>query len=1352
MANMDEIKSMFERMTVEIANFSVRQTQLENQHERAFAELKESIDAVKRYDRGKGIEDLDGGGEIYTPTGNPAAWVHGGVTTNQFSPVAYHLGFGPLPQFQGPRGVASPHRPTFIAPVQGHSAATGNNGGGYAQGQSSAGQNGGGEPAPAAQNSTATSPRGTNLTRMTKLEFPRFNGLNLKAWLCKVEQFFSLDEVDYNQRVKVASIHFDDIAIEWHLAYLRSRSHLPYPSYDEYVYALIDRFGAEYADPMSELKLVRQVGVVEDYQKEFDRIMTRLHILPEYAISAFITGLKPEIGFTVKNHRPFSLPQAYQLARNTEAQVNAQLKMIKSTLYSGGSSHTRSNTYGSSSKGGFPKKEGNMLKREAAANWNKGNTRKLTTAEMNEKRQKGLCFFCDEKFFPGHKCSSSKQLYLLEVEEEGQEEEESGDLVLVEEPAEVTEEAGEEVKGEVCEISVHALHGVPTFHNLRVTGYCQKRPLSILVDPGSTHNFIDDDVARSLGIATLKINPQTINVADGNNRQTNELCKNLTWLLQGVTYTADFLLLPLGSCDLILGVQWLLPLGDLKLNFQELTLGYNYQGRECILKGEVDKVKIVEAKKLDKLANNGGQLFMLRVLPREEAQTEDSINIPSQMQPLIEEYHQLFTDPKGLPPSRGPFDHKIPLQAGCNPVNLRPYRYSSSQKDIIERLVQDMLDQGIVQPSSSPYASPVVLVGKKDGSWRLCVDYRGLNKATIKDKFPIPIIEELLDELGGSQVYSKIDLRSGYHQIRMTTEDIAKTAFRTHSGHYEYLSLMNNVFKEHLRKFILVFFDDILVFSRNMLEHLVHLRITFELLVKHHLFARKSKCSFRASRIEYLGHIISAEGVATDPKKIAAALDRALKKDGFQWSNKAEVAFNNLKRALTSAPVLALPSSQLMFIVETDACDYGVGAVLMQDGHPIAYLSKGLSGRHQVLSVYDKELLALVIAVTKWAQYLMGRHFVVRTDQKALKFLLDQKLHTGSQMKWIAKLMQFDFVIEYKKGRENKAADSLSRVPSGELAMILLTPTSHELLQRIKDSWEKDKEVAEIIAHIQKQGEEQKGYTFVNQQLRRKGKLVVGNDSSLRQEILQIWHDKPIGGHSGIENTYKRLSNLFYWKGLKEDVTTYVRQCATCQRSKYDNSAYPGLLQPLQIPNTAWASISMDFIDGLPKSKGKTTILVMVDRLTKYGHFIAISHPYTATSVAQVFLDHVYKLHGMPENIISDRGHISCSDEITLSNHSFTKLSAKYYGPYQILQKIGPVAYKLSLPSHVAIHPTFHVSQLKPCYAIPDKINHPPVIDVTSPYCVEPQEVLGRRMIKRGNKAVPQILVQWSQMTKEQAT
>lgn len=251
---------------------------------------------------------------------------------------------------------------------------------------------------------------------------------------------------------------------------------------------------------------------------------------------------------------------------------------------------------------------------------------------------------------------------------------------------------------------------------------------------------------------------------------------------------------------------------------------------------------------------------------------------------VLAEYAGIFEEPTQLPPSRGVFDHHIPLKEGSLPVNSRPYRYSPVQKDVIETMVREMMNQGIIQYSSSPYASPVVLVSKKDGSWRLCVDYRALNKVTIKDKFPIPIIEELLDELGGSQIYSKIDLKAGYHQIRMAPNDVHKTAFKTHSGHYEYLvmpfeltnapssfqSLMNHIFQEHLRKFILVFFDDILVYSRNLEEHLQHLRMVFGLLLQHQLLAKKNKCVFAAQRVEYLGHYISAQGVSTDPRKIEA--------------------------------------------------------------------------------------------------------------------------------------------------------------------------------------------------------------------------------------------------------------------------------------------------------------------------------------------------------------------------------------------------------------------------------------------------------------------------------------------------
>ncbi|XP_015161375.1 uncharacterized protein [Solanum tuberosum] len=1085
MADMKEIKDMLDRMTMEMANFTVRQNQIEAHHEKAFSELKQTLDAVKEKDKGKTVEEVDGAG------GNP----------NMVTPGGYQMGMGSLHQLQSPIGGAMPQNQGMGFRF------TGQDSQGRAQhqiptsgghGQAQMGYQGGFQQ--------ATGHFMSNMSRLSKIEFPRFNGSDLRSWLCKVDQFFSLDEIPYNQKVKIASLHFDGLSIECHLAYLRSRQHLPYPTWEEYLFALTDRFGAEFEDPMAELKLVKQTGNVKDYQNEFDKIMTRLTILPEYAISGFITGLKPEIGYTVKNHKPLSLPQAYQLARNTEAQVHAQLKLTRHPSYGGSNFQNKGGSFSSFPRGATNKRDVGPTKRDTSVNLNRSNSKRLTPAEMNERRQKGLCFFCDEKFFPGHKCGSSKSLYLLEVEEEIEEDKEEG----LEEP--IIDVDAEEEQGEVCEISVHALHGIPTFNTLRVEGCCRKRTLHILIDPGSSHNFMDEELAKELRCDIQIVKPHAINVADGHDRQTNEICKAFSW---------------------------------------ELTLGYHYKGQECILEGSVDKVRTVQAKRLDKLSKAGGQLFMIRVMPVEEEREEWDMSIPLAIQSLSKEYPQLFVDPKGLPPSRGPFDHRIPLEADSNPINMRPYRYSSTQKDVIEKLVQDMLEQGIIQPSFSPYASPVVLVGKKDGSWRLCVDYRGLNKVTIKDKFPIPIIEELLEELGGSQIYSKIDLKSGYHQIRMAKEDIIKTAFKTHEGHYEYLvmpfgltnapssfqSLMNHVFKEHHRKFILVFFDDILVFSKSLSEHLEHLKITFELLVKHKLCIRQSKCSFGASKVEYLGHVISAEGVATDPKKIEAVkawpspknvkemrgflgltgyyrrfirhygviskpLTDLLKKEGFQWSDKATQAFEKLKEALVSAPVLVLPNNSSVFIVETDACDYGIGAVLMQESHPIAYLSKGLSIRHQGLSVYDKELLALVMAVTKWAQYLIGRKFIVRTDQKALKFLLDQKLHTGAQMKWIAKLMQFHFEIEYKKGRENKAADSLSRVQLGEVSVMMITPVVTELFEKIKTTWETDPVLQEILTKINDPNDGVKGFSFINQQLRRKGKLVVGNDSSVQQEII----------------------------------------------------------------------------------------------------------------------------------------------------------------------------------------------------------------------------------------------------------
>lgn len=450
--------------------------------------------------------------------------------------------------------------------------------------------------------------------------------------------------------------------------------------------------------------------------------------------------------------------------------------------------------------------------------------------------------------------------------------------------------------------------------------------------------------------------------------------------------------------------------------------------------------------------------------------------IAPDLQAVLSEFEDVFQEPKTLPPHRA-LDHAITVHPNAPPVNSRPYRYSPMHKDEIERQVTEMLSSGLIVHSMSPYASPVLLVKKKDGQWRFCVDYRRLNNITIKNKFPLPIVDELLDELAGTKFFSKLDLRAGYHQIRMREEDEAKTAFKTHHGHFQFRVMpfgltnatatfqcvMNSIFAKFLRKFVIVFLDDSLVYSASWTEHLGHLRQVLDLLKQHQLFAKLSKCSFGQTSINYLGHIISDQGVATDPEKtiamenwptptnatdlrgflgltgyyrkfvpryswIAKPLTQLLTKKEFQWNDAAQQAFLALKQTMVQLPVLALPDFSLPFTVETDACATGVGAVLMQQGHPVAYLSKALGVQNSKRSIYEKEFLAVIMAIDRWRSYLQRGPFVILTDHKSLCNLTDQQLGTELQRKAMSKLMGLQFEFRYKKGVDNGAADSLSRV------------------------------------------------------------------------------------------------------------------------------------------------------------------------------------------------------------------------------------------------------------------------------------------------------------------------------------
>jgi hypothetical protein len=356
-----------------------------------------------------------------------------------------------------------------------------------------------------------------------------------------------------------------------------------------------------------------------------------------------------------------------------------------------------------------------------------------------------------------------------------------------------------------------------------------------------------------------------------------------------------------------------------------------------------------------------------------------------------------------------------------------------------------------------------------------------------------------------------------------------------------------------------------------------------------------------------------------------------------------QLSFDTLKQALASAPVLALPDFCKGFTIETDASTIGIGDVLSQDGHPIAFISKSLGPRAQALSTYEKECLALILAVTKWKSYLQRKEFVILTDHHSLIHLGDQKLMEGMQQKAFFKLLGLQYKIQYKKGLDNKAADALSRQqePPQLLAASVITP---RWLGIIMEGYQQDEDSKKLLAELALIGTNDKGFSLVDGIIKHHDRIWLGQNKEAQKAILLALHSSGLGGHSGITATYHKIKALFSWPMIKKDISEYVCTCEACAQAKSEHCRLPGLLQPLPVPPTAWHTISLDFIEGLPKSKNFDTILVVIDKLTKYAHFICLAHPYTATTVANAFLNNIYKLHGMPTVIISDRDRIFTSN------------------------------------------------------------------------------------------------------------
>ncbi|KAL4568842.1 hypothetical protein LXL04_024459 [Taraxacum kok-saghyz] len=1026
--------------------------------------------------------------------------------------------------------------------------------------------------------------------RHRKVDMPAFNGTDPDGWILQAERYFVIYQLIDEEKLEAAILSLSGDALAWYRWADRQQTII---TWDHMKSLFLKRFRSiQGGDLYEQWSSLEQTGTAAEYVRRFIELSAPLEgVTDRVAIGSIIKGLKPNI-------------------RND-----------------GNSGIAPGNTY----------RRG------------QGTDRPLTEAQIQDKRARGLCYKCDEKWQRNHRCKSQINVILVE---EVAEDEEGEEIPPGDEP-DATLEAAE--MDEQVEISLNSVAGLTSPKTMKLRGRVMEQAVVTMIDPGATHNFISSKLVEELQIPVLESRNRRVQHSNGNRGQGAGK-RNLQRGTAAIARARHHRGIP-----------------STKTNWKEQTMAFMLGAKQITLKGDPSLGKsLVSLRAMEREVCREGAGVLIE-LNEVETEKEKNQEPPEFLKAALEPFKDLFATPTGMPPKRN-MEHQITLKEGTAPISVRLYRYPHFQKEEIERLIKEVLTAGVIQASNNPYSSPVILVKKKDGSWRFCVDYRALNRATVLDKFPIPVIDELLDELHGAVIFSKLDLRSGYHQIQVKTEDVPKTAFRTHDGHYE--------FKLQSRE------------TRESLDNRF---------------------------------------------KIVAGT--------------------------------AMPNFSKTFVVETDASGYGLGAVLSQDSRPVAYYSCVLGTRACLKSIYEKELMAIVKAVLKWRPYL------------------------GS----------------------NKVADALSRKET-ELECSNVEMRFWKFWDQLKEELQKDEFINKIKTELGRDPGSHQGFSVFQGNLLFKKRLVIPAKSALISEIISEFHNSPIEGHSGEKKTYQRAVAEVYWVGMRRDIVDHVRKCIVCTQHKSLTSA-PA--EPIPLPTRLWEEITMDFIEGLPRSEGWDVILVVVDRLSKYGHFIPLPHPFTASTVANSFME-VVRLHGMPNSIISDRDRIFtshfwmemfrlhgvqlkkstayhpqtdgqtevvnrcletylrcfCSEKpkswyrwltwaefwYNTSYHSalpfgpYTDriphpLSARYYGPYRINQQIGKVAYKLELPNTATIHPVFHVSQLKTAHGVPNSPTElPPQLNRELEMMVQPEQVMGMRSKKDGNEDVLEVLVAWQGLTESEAT
>ncbi len=883
-----------------------------------------------------------------------------------------------------------------------------------------------------------------------------------------------------------------------------------------------------------------------------------------------------------------------------------------------------------------------------------------------------------------------------------------------------------------------------------VRGKVRGQAVTVLIDSGAAGNFISKQLVDSCGFVIEELDPSrrsTALMADGTAYDLNFCVQRANVKIKDYNDFMDLDVVPLDSAyDVILGQPWLKKFNP-AIDFAGNVITFSHRRRKHVWQCPGSprpttpiKVTPLSHVQLCRVMRKSptAKTYICYVRDSEdgsfatEFEKTTAAGAAERMNNLNKEFADVFPDklPPGLPPKRS-VDHHIDLEEGAVPSSRPDYKKSLPEYDEMQRQIKEMIERGEIRPSVSPYGAPVLFVKKPDGSLRMCIDYRALNKQTVQNRYPLPRIEEMLDRLGKAKYFSKLDLRSGFNQIRVAEEDIYKTAFSTRYGHFEFLvmpfgltnapatfqTLMNDIFRPYLDKFIMVYLDDILIYSVTLEEHEQHIRQALQVLRENQLYAKASKCEFFKTKMGFLGHVLTGDGVQADPQKVqaikewpqpktvkhvrsflglanyyrryvhgfanmAAALNELTKKNvPFIWSNAQARAFDALKAALTTSPVLKNPEFGKPFTITTDASEFAVGAVLSQatpEGErPVAFLSQTLNETQRRWPTHDRELHAIVCALRRWRHYVDGTDITVLTDHNSLKYFMEQRELSKRQIRWLETLQEYgnSLTIKYLPGKANVVADALSRREDFELpdasadflspvlrvqgirvspvrlnAVVRFKP-NQGWLSELKEAFAADPLYKRIVApappppchHSAAAAPSTLDFEFtvdgglIYALIKNRKRLYVPF-KRLQTKVMAANHDHVTAGHVGMDKTVELVARHYYWRGIAQTVQRYVKSCLLCQRMKSSNQKPAGLMQPLPIPDNTWEHVSLDLIGPLPTTaNGFNCIVTVVDKLSKMAHFIATTTTVDAPGLAKLLMHNVFKHHGFPKALISDR-------------------------------------------------------------------------------------------------------------------